>query len=215
MKKFALLLFTLLLLAPASSNAGQSAKHGAYVSGIIGGQFLQESDLSSNNGAVDAVLKASDAKIEFGSGFGAGVAAGYHWENGFRLEAEGSYYTSDLDKVRGNGGSVNVDGSVAMTAFMVNALYEFENKTPWTWYVGIGAGYGWAKGTLEAGSDKISETCGIPLVQPIVGVGYWLDDHWNLAVDYRYAYGLEKMDYDLLNAEYRAHRVGLALRYSF
>ncbi|BDQ35938.1 hypothetical protein SYK_02980 [Pseudodesulfovibrio nedwellii] len=211
-----LLVCLFLFLFSSLALAGGHKQDRPYVGLIIAGQYLMDTDLSSNDGLTDAILKSADAKMQF-KDFGYGVAgtAGYKWASGFRLEGELNYFKSDLDKVKGNGGSIDVDGSINMKALMVNALWEFENKTPWFSYLGLGAGYGWSKGTIEGGGDKVSKSCSIPLVQPILGVGYNLTDNVSLGLDYKFVMGLQKLDYQDLKGEYRAHRLGLGLRYNF
>jgi OmpA-like transmembrane domain. len=196
--------------------AGGRKQDRAYIGLTLAGQSMLDTDLSSNDGLTDAVLKAVDAKMKFKDfGYGLGGAVGYKWANGFRLESELNYFKSDIDKVKSNAGSIGVDGSVDMKSVMVNALWEFENETDWYSFLGMGAGYGWSKGTLEGGGDKVSSTCSIPLVQPILGVGYKITDNVSMAIDYKFVMGLQKLDYKDLKGDYKAHRLGLGVRYNF
>lgn len=61
----------------------------------------------------------------------------------------------------------------------------------------------------------MSSSSSIPLVQPILGIGYKITDHVSMGLDYKFVFGLSKLNYDDLKGEYRAHRVGLGLRYEF
>lgn len=215
MKRYLLTLGFLLLLSSVALAGGRNQSH-PYIGISVSGQSMLDTDLSSNDGLVDAILKAADAKMKFkGFGYGISGTAGYKWANGFRLEGEFNYFKSDLDKVTSTAGSRKVDGSVDMKALMVNALWEFENSSPWYSFLGLGAGYGWSKGELEGGGDKVSSTTSIPLIQPILGVGYKITDNVSMGLDYKFVMGLKKLDYDDLKGDYRAHRLGLGLRYNF
>ncbi|MGL1861205.1 MAG: porin family protein [Pseudodesulfovibrio sp.] len=215
MKK-GLLLFALVLLISSHAFAEGKKDDHAYVGGSIAWQNLMDSDLGSNDGLTDAALKASDAEFKFkGLGYGASGFAGYQWTNGFRLEGELSFFKSDIDKVSSTVGDTDLNGYLDMTALMVNALWQFESETDVFAFAGLGAGYGWAKGKYEGGGDGVTGTSSIPLVQPIFGLGYHLTEDVSMALDYKFVMGLKKLDYDELEHEYRAHRLGLGVKYDF
>jgi opacity protein-like surface antigen len=211
MKKV-LLALTMVLVVATAANAGQH-----YVSGSVSTQYLMDSDISSNDSATNAELREADAKVESGWGWGLSAASGYQWESGIRVELEGSYFSSDLDKITSNIGNLDVGGKFDMTALMVNALYEYQVKedSPLSVYGGLGFGYGWSYGELDLEGDDFSDTASIPLVQPIAGLRYRIDENWSVQADYKFMAGLEKLDYGLFEAEYRSHRMGLGLRYDF
>jgi len=214
--KKALLIFTIVLLVSSQAFAGGDNQDHVYAGGSIAWQYLMDAELGSNDALTDAVLKAEDAKFEFdGLGFGATGIVGYKWANGLRLEGELSHFKSKIDQVTADVGNTKLNGSLGMTAVMVNALWEFEEKKNFFPYLGLGAGYGWARGNFEGGGDRVSGTSNIPLLQPIIGMGYQLTEKVSMTMDYKFVMGLKKLDYDELEHKYRAHRVGLGLIYNF
>jgi len=190
----------LLILMTIPAMAREKEWHGPYAGISLGGQQLQEMDVSG-----------SSLDVDFDLGWSASVSAGYHWPVGLRLEAEGIYLKNDIDKIKSGANSAKISGSVDMKALMANALWEFENKTKWFSYLGLGLGYG--KSKAEAEGDSATST--IPLAQPILGFGYRITDHVSMSLDYRYLMGLKKLDYEGTKSDYRAHRLGLGLRYAF
>ncbi len=198
MKHFLFFILAILLASPAY--AGGRGNYGPYVGASISGQQLMETEVNSSN-----------QEVTFDLGYGGSAFAGYHWPVGFRLEAEGSYFKNDIDKVKSGSGSSSADGSVDMKALMVNALWEFENETKWFSYLGLGGGYGWSKGKTSTSSASAS----VPLFQPILGAGYRITENISMALDYKFMMGLKKLDYDGVKGEYKAHRLGLGVRYAF
>ncbi len=215
MKKI-LLILTITLLLSSQAFAGGADQDHVYVGGSIAWQSLMNSDLSSNDALTDAALKAEDAEFDFGSlGYGASGFVGYKWANGLRLEGELSHFKSNIDKVSANVGDTKLNGNLSMTAVMVNALWELDHKSGFFPYIGLGAGYGWAKGNYDGGGDRVSGTSNIPLLQPILGMGYTLTENVSMTMDYKFVMGLKKLDYDELEHDYKAHRIGLGLIYNF
>lgn len=215
MKQLSLSLLFVLLLSTVALAGGPKGSH-HYVGLQLAYQSLLETDLGSNDQLTDAALKAADAKMEFDDfGYGVSGIVGYKWSMGPRLEVELNYFKSDVDKVTSDVGNTELDGYVDMKSLMVNALWEFENDTDWYSFLGLGTGYGWSKGTLEGGGDEVSGTSSTPLFQPILGFGYHFTEHVSLDVNYKFIMGLKKLDYDDLEGDYRAHRLGVGLRYNF
>ncbi len=190
----------LLILMTVPAMAREKEWHGPYAGLSLGGQQLSEMDISGTS-----------LDVDFDPGWSASVSAGYHWPVGLRLEAEGIYLKSEFNKIKSGANSAKIDGSVNMKALMVNTLWEFENDTNWFSYLGLGLGYG--KSKVEAFDDSATST--IPLAQPILGAGYRITDHVAMSLEYKYLMGLEKLDYDGVKSDYRAHRLGLGLRYAF
>lgn len=215
MKKGLFILVVVLLISSQALAGGNKQDH-LYAGGSIAWQYLLNSELGSNDALTDAALKAEDAKFEFDTfGYGASGIIGYRWTNGIRLEGELSYFKSNVEKVTANVGSTDLNGSLDMTSIMVNALWEHKGVDNLFPFLGFGAGYGWAKGDYKGGGDEVSGTSSIPLMQPILGMGYRLSEDVSLTMDYKFVFGLKKLDYDQLKQEYRAHRVGLGLLYNF
>lgn len=214
MKKVILILSLVLMLSTQAIAGGSGTDH-PYIGGSVSWQQVMDSNIDSNDALTDAALRAIDATMVLKDGYGVTGYAGYKWANGFRLEGELSYFRSDPDKASANIGSTKLDGSLDMTAFMVNAIWDFETESGLFPFVGFGAGYGWTSGKFAGGGDVVQGTSNIPLVQPILGVGYRLTNKIAVSLDYKLAFGLKDLDYDQMEMKYRAHRVGLGLRYDF
>ena len=130
--KKALLAATVLALPLAAQAQPVS---GLYVGAGAGVNFMQESKFNA---------LGYGAKIETKPGWAAVGALGWGFGNGLRAEVEGNYRTNDVDKSKVNGaGTVGGRGTLSNYGVMANVLYDFQTGTPFTPYVGVGAGYGW------------------------------------------------------------------------
>src|SRR5512134_3594309 len=106
--------FLLLLVAAAPVSA-----KGPYV-GLQGGAvFLSDSDITQAGTSFTA---------SFDTGFGGALTAGYGFDL-FRLEGELFYKTNSFDEVTAVGVSLPADGDLSAFGLMVNAIYDFKNKT--------------------------------------------------------------------------------------
>src|SRR3954447_23744064 len=179
--KKALLAATILALPVAAQAQPVS---GLYVGAGAGVNFMQESKFNA---------LGYGAKIETKPGMVAVGSLGWGFGNGLRAEVEGNYRTNDVDKSKvSGGGTVGGRGSIANYGVMANVLYDIQTGTPFTPYVGVGAGYGWLQTNksrasaaalgLSATSD---ETAGAFAYQAIAGVGYNLGAGLTLTTEYR------------------------------
>jgi outer membrane protein OmpA-like peptidoglycan-associated protein len=223
--KKALLAATVLALPLAAQAQPVS---GLYVGAGAGANFMQESKFNA---------LGYGAKIETKTGWAAVGSLGWGFGNGLRAELEGNYRTNDVSKSKVNGvGTVGGHGALANYGVMVNAIYDIQTGTPFTPYLGVGAGYGWLEtnkyrasaANLSATSD---DTAGAFAYQAIAGVGYNLGGGLTLTTEYRF-YGTvdPKIDGEIRSGNGPAgtvlragevkpgnynHSVLLGLRYAF
>ena len=119
-------------LLPGAANAAEPIK-GLYVSGAMGGNFMQSEKVAVNNLGISGNVNPN-------SGFVGLVAVGWGFGNGLRAELEGNYRYNSLpgfstDTAGGGGYEQKMGG-------MVNAYYDFNNVAPWIVpYLGAGVGY--------------------------------------------------------------------------
>lgn len=133
---------------------------------------------------------------EFDEGWGFGAAFGTRLgqvgeKNRWRLEGEFSLRSNDVEAHKLNGGAAlaGSTGEMKSSAFMVNALIDFNEAAKFTPY--IGAGVGLAK--VDASGFGVSA---IPTVldddstvfayQAILGAGWEVSERAELFLEYRY-----------------------------
>ncbi|TDH62565.1 OmpA family protein [Dankookia rubra] len=180
--KKALLAATVLALPVAAQAQPVS---GLYVGAGAGVNFMQESKFNA---------LGYGAKIETKPGWAAVGSLGWGFGNGLRAEVEGNYRTNDVDKSKvSGGGTVGGRGALANYGVMANVLYDIQTGTPFTPYVGVGAGYGWletdkyrASSTVLNASATSDDTAGAFAYQAIAGVGYNLGAGVTLTTEYRF-----------------------------
>ena len=118
-------------------------------------------------------------KINFDDGFVADAVLGYDFGNNIRGEFDFGYRNFDIDKIAGE----KVKGSIDSFAFMGNVYYDFNNKSKFTPFVGVGAGLAYNK------VDKKNDMSGSstkPALQGMVGLAYNFTDSWSASIAYRY-----------------------------
>jgi outer membrane protein OmpA-like peptidoglycan-associated protein len=120
---------------------------GFYVGGAVGANWRQDADVTLSGEAVTGAFGVGTASrsgsVSFDMGYVGMLSLGYGYGNGLRVEFEVSHRGDDVDTVSGMGrqpGWLSA-GRTSTTAFMLNALYDFQLGLPVVPYVGIGAGY--------------------------------------------------------------------------
>jgi OmpA-OmpF porin, OOP family len=202
-----------MLALPLAANAQPIT--GLYVGGAVGGNFLTEHVASGGVGG-DLVSRIGPA---------AAISLGYGLGNGLRAEVEGDFRQNTFNKVaRGP----RAGGQEIKPGVMVNVLYDFVGLPYVQPYVGVGAGYQWAKetnfhaGTVAAGNN----TEGKFAYQGIAGVALPIASAPGLAVtaDYRFMGLVGDRNYSAVNAGRPAsvkfsddhnHTILVGLRYNF
>ena len=172
------------VIAALTATGKASGAEGPYVSGELGLAIASGFDMtgSSNDRAsvCDEYINPSykeaesrdgynctgpnrgataDWKNKFGSAVGllAGAAAGYGWDNGFRVEVEYFYRMSKYDETSEIPGASGESGdklrqeivtatdrvsAIDSHNLFANVLYDFRNETKFTPYLGVGGGLG-------------------------------------------------------------------------
>ncbi|MBU0724994.1 MAG: OmpA family protein [Alphaproteobacteria bacterium] len=200
--KARLLAAALVLTMPSLALAQQP---GPYIGFGLGGNFLEDSDISGSGVNTDA---------EFDWGPMGAATLGYSF-GGPRLELEFSYRVNDVDKV----GGANGGGEARAGALMVNALYDFHfgGFKP---YIGVGIGGASVKfdGVGPVAGSSVNDSDIVLAYQGIAGVGYALSPQLDLFADYRY-FATEDSSFNgptgSVDGEYSAHTVMVGVRYFF
>ncbi|MEE8213691.1 MAG: outer membrane beta-barrel protein, partial [Alphaproteobacteria bacterium] len=192
----------LAVMVGTAATAEGPAKHkGLYVSGALGANWANDSDVSGASGDVD-----------FDLGWVGAVAVGYGFGNGLRLEGELSYRRNDADDFSG-------EGKVA--GFMANVLYDFDVSPKFVPYIGLGAGLAIVEfdEVSPIGGSSVEDDDTVFAWQAIAGVAIPIRDQLDLTFDYRY---FDVPDVDLqtelggsIDTEYASHSVMIGLRYRF
>ncbi len=126
----------LALVAPVAATAQPVT--GIYVGAGMGIDIPQHQTIL-DSGLVDDTLK-----INWGAGFAGVLSVGYGFGNGLRMEVEGSYRSSGVDRITGTDVANVSAGSQRNYGLMVNAAYDFGLGNEWVYpYVGAGIGYLW------------------------------------------------------------------------
>lgn len=178
-----------------------AAAQGPYV-GLSGGvSLLHESDLDVGGGS---------GTIEYDTGFGFNVAAGYVM-NPVRVEAEFGYKAADLDSVSGPGGSIGISGAdLTVMSYMLNGYYDMKVDPTITPFVGFGIGV--IDGELEGSGGSIDDA--VFGYQATLGVSAAMNRNLNLDVYYRYQ-GSEDLEEDGFELSYDSSNIFVGVRYSF
>ena len=206
-------------LAVIASGSVRAQTPGWYVGGEGAWSHLNDPNATATSPGISTPLK-----IHPGEGFAAGVDGGYEFQSGLRLEGELVYRRHDLNSATSAGVTSPTHGSLDNLAIMGNALYDFNNATKFTPYVG--AGVGAARLHLDdfnsVGSPGLSASDWRLAYQGIAGVRYTIDQNWSASLDYRYfattdprfsgtAGGVPSG----LKTDYHTHNVMLGVAYHF
>jgi outer membrane protein OmpA-like peptidoglycan-associated protein len=199
-------LISVALLCLASSLALAQPTSGPYL-GVQGGWNLPfDSDFDA---------PTAHGTAEFNDGWVAGITGGYGFGNGLRLELEFDYRRNDIDTLKPGGGS----GETNVINGMVNALYDFQTRTAFTPYLGVGIGWANVEWTDLSGTLTGSDDDNVFAYQGIAGVAYGVTPNLKLSIDYRY-FATEDPEFEAvgggtIDTEYQAHTVMVGLRYEF
>lgn len=165
----------------------------------------------------DVKTHGEKVKLNLDTGWSLGGAVGFAFPTrGLvrpRVELEVTYRQTGIDKGKYDGARVHGLGDVSSTAFMVNAILDFDTNTGLYPYIGAGLGAVHGKAEMPRGVSDIKDT--VFAYQGIIGLGYSITENWGMTLDYRYT-GSEDwkhhgLKYDGLNS----HSVSLGVRYSF
>ncbi|TDP46946.1 OmpA family protein [Zavarzinia compransoris] len=168
-------------LAAATAGARAESSEGPYLGGYFSYSFPGSVDAKGNLGGNAAIPDSGE--LELDNGFGGGALFGYDY-GAFKAEAEVAYRNYGNDKygkltLDGSpSAAIRAEGDTGLLAVLGNVIYEYENSSTFTPYVGLGLGAGWvfADGGNDAGFAY----------QGIAGAKVGLGDGLAAFVDYRY-----------------------------
>lgn len=213
-----------LLVIPAISFA-TPPKAGAYVSGFLGVNALQNTDVTTT----DFVNPNINDRVEFDPGISTGATGGYDF-GFFRLEGELSYKHGEISSVRDKAGPtfVNIDGSLGALAFMGNGFFDLHNASPVTPYFGGGIGFatlhlsdtdGTIRGTTTRGRLYNEDNDTVLAYQLGAGMEIALNRRLSLDLGYRYfatdVARFENTAGQETNLKYQSHSGTVGLRVKF
>lgn len=184
--------FALVSGAAMAQNDASSGLYGRLVAGVSLPDELDQ-DLSYNPDIVFLVTPASQQTVDAGTGYAAGGAIGFRYDNGFRTEMEYRYQSSDIDEVRFAGGFSAVpsidpnatafpDASLAAHFLMTNVIYEFANSSRITPYIGGGVGAAWV--THWTGPGDATDRDLTYAYQGRAGVAFALNETTRIGAEY-------------------------------
>ncbi len=173
-----------LLLTAASvlaSTAVHATEPGPYLS--IGAGVHVPTDASSQAN-VPANALPTTLRSTFDTGFIGIGSVGYKWDGGVRTELEAGYRQSDFNKVNGT----PANGIQKTLGFSANILYDFDNESAITPYLGIGFGLAsdkW-KHVVTTGTPSYTDRSYAFQWQGIVGASMQMSPRVGVFLDYRY-----------------------------
>jgi len=170
--------------APVPPAATSSYVHGWYV-GAAGGIAY---DISSNS--FEKGIMPSGEILDLSVGWSALASAiGYAFPFDLRLELVPGYSELVVAKAGLGGTGLEVaGGTIQVFDLMVNAIYDIDLGGNWVPYVGAGLGWSWrnlSNVILLNGGKLIDDTSTSFSGQFILGLTWWIGDHWNLFAEYR------------------------------
>lgn len=207
-------LLVVIFLAAGIGVAASPAAQAQIYAGVHGGaNFLQDSDIEDDSGA--------EATVSFDPGFAAGGVLGYRFGvlDSLSLDVEGefTYRLNDIDEISAAGFSASGDGKAQSFAWTANAWLAWQiDGSAFSPYVGGGFGgvHIDVKDAEVAGIRLGNESDFVIGGQVGGGVGYRLDEHFAVSLDYRFLI-TEKANFNSLEAEYQNHSVMLGVQYLF
>lgn len=189
MKKIIIVLF---LLLPSLVFAEDKRGHSFY--GSFTGMVSVAEDSTIEVDGIDV------GELEMDTGFGLAVALGKKFNNNFRGEIEYTFRKHEFEDV--------ADEYARTHAMMFNMLYDIENGSDITPYLGGGLGVGWIE---EADGSEFA-------YQLLAGINYAVTERADLILGYRYA-GMTDADQDIdgvnLSASVDSHNFEFGVKYSF
>ena len=207
----ALALAAALVAAPLAAHADTTP--GWYVGAGVGATFGQD-PIIHDSGRPSGKFSARDEDVNVD-----GLAnGGFAWANGWRAEGEYFHNQINVNHIDNNSGA---GGHVSNNALFGNVLYDFNNGSRYTPYLGAGVGADFIN-VKSVGANGVGFLKGDTLdmgYQGIAGVVAQLDPNWAVTADYRYIASFDpKVDHTgggqgrMDNA---SHNLIVGVRYSF
>lgn len=188
--------------------ADGSMPTGYYLGGAAGIGHTHDMDIENATTNTDA---------ELDTGFAGIVSFGYKYDQSWRGEFELGYRRNDVDSASGFS---DAGGDVDALTGMVNVLYDFENSSNFTPFVGAGIGVARidADGTIS-GTQIVDDSDTALAGQLLAGVGYKVSDSLDLTARYSFTAApdleFDAVDGTSFDSEYYNHAVMVGLRFHF
>ncbi|HEV2207564.1 MAG TPA: porin family protein [Verrucomicrobiae bacterium] len=175
---------------PQYYGTSQDQQNGPYVKADLGGEWMQDVKIRDFFG----VPLFPDSKLHLDPGVRAGISGGYQFCQYFALDGEIGYYGNRISSVTAQ--TYLHDSYYEQVPFMVNAKLQYPNASPFTPYIGAGAGF--SVSILDIGHLGIMDTTGAQTSihgsdsdavfawQAMAGLRYRLNDRMGLAVEYHF-----------------------------
>jgi OOP family OmpA-OmpF porin len=195
------------LFTAASPALAADRATGTYVSGGLGANIANDSDISGSG---------INTEIGYENGIAGVLALGHAYANGLRGEIELGNRRNGVDK----SGTTSTGGSAKVLSGMINGYYDFATGSAFIPYLGAGIGAGRLNlNTNPVGTTGIDSAGNGLALQGIAGIGYQMTDNWTGTLEYRY-FRLQGVEVDTLaggkvDADYDAHSIMVGLRYTF
>lgn len=155
------------------------------------------------------------------------VAYGRYFCDYFRLEGEIGYAKLKVDDLTGTNSALSASGEDEHWKFMVNAIVDWKNSTPFTPYIGAGIGAAYVYQDLDITTPsgrKVSadDRTWDFAYQFLAGASWAINADWTLDLMYRY-YSINDRTHDLEGGNYETSDIDphhiqtvlLGLRYNF
>lgn len=154
------------------------------------------------------------SELQTTGGFGMAGSVGYRFSSFFRGDVELAFRSHAIDEFRPAGGpDFGVDGTVSSGAILVNAYLDVPTGTPFTPYLGVGAGVGYVSLDSDDPSIIEDESDGVFAYQATLGGQWRFSSLLSLFGGYRF---FATSDPDLgAETEYRTHNLDVGLRFDF
>lgn len=199
-----------------------------YFSAHGGATFLNDADQSEDS---TVFATAIDSDTGFNAGGAVGVAV-----SDFRFEVELGYSQNAADslEVTNDAGlgvavglgslvglTIPLDGDVRTFSYMVNAYYDFKNKTNFTPFIGFGVGGAtiYYDDIESSGVLLVDDNDTVFAYKVGAGLAYKISESLNLTGDYHYLATTDPEFKDAAGAkfdsEYESHNFNLGMRFTF
>lgn len=166
-----------------------------YIGGVGGVSFVSKAELTHAGGSE----VPGDNAFHFDPGFFGGLTLGYRFEP-FRVEVEGSYRNSSIDRFDLAGvGRVGTDGRLTNSSVMGNVYLDWPIHDRVDLYVG--AGMGMTRARMRASVDEtvaaldFNDTDTVFAYQVMTGAAYYVKENIRLHGGYRF-FRHRSLDFD-------------------
>jgi len=188
------------------------AGDGGYVSLNLG---LAEAE---NSEVTDSTLPGAVMKLDYDSGFTAGMALGYQFRS-FGIEGELAYQKTDLEKIALLGAALDLGGDASAVSLLANGYYNFVfGDFPLIPYLSAGIGLAQISinnmripglGQLDWSDDDI-----VFAYQLGGGLEMSLGSKFSIGAKYRY-FGTSDPEYNTTDIDFTSHNILLIIKRFF